>query len=345
MAAGVRSVGGRSRARARACRHCAARGPSTCAGCGRSSATRPRSPSPAAAARVSPCCSWRSRGGHEQLRVGVEEPGYPSLRRVPARFGASVRPAAGRRARPARRRSADRRGNAPTCCVVTPSHQYPLGGSLPVDRRQALLDWARRNRVVIVEDDYDSELRYTSQPLPALAALDDPDDGQRGAARHALQDAHPGPGDGLPGPARPAGAGGDRGPARIWASRSAWSPSGRSPPTSTPARCGCTPSGCAIATGAGGRRSSPRLSDVAGCRGLPDGRRPARGRRDRRGPKPRWWRRWPRPGVQVSPLSQYWSGASSRSGIVFGFGAVSEHDLATALRTIAAEVVWPRPSS
>ncbi|MBI4899793.1 MAG: PLP-dependent aminotransferase family protein [Actinobacteria bacterium] len=67
--------------------------------------------------------------------------------------------------------------DAPHVVVVTPSHQYPLGGSLPVTRRQALLDWARQEHVVVVEDDYDSELRYTSAPLPALAALDDPEDG------------------------------------------------------------------------------------------------------------------------------------------------------------------------
>ncbi len=108
--------------------------------------------------------------------VGVEDPGYPSLRRVPPRLGSSVMPL-----------PTDDAGlvcddlptgsDAPHVVVVTPSHQYPLGGSLPVARRQALLDWARREHVVIVEDDYDSELRYTSAPLPALAALDDPDDG------------------------------------------------------------------------------------------------------------------------------------------------------------------------
>jgi GntR family transcriptional regulator / MocR family aminotransferase len=108
--------------------------------------------------------------------VGVEDPGYPSLRRVPPRLGSSVMPL-----------PTDDAGlvcddlptgsDAPHVVVVTPSHQYPLGGSLPVARRQALLDWARSEHVVIVEDDYDSELRYTSAPLPALAALDDPDDG------------------------------------------------------------------------------------------------------------------------------------------------------------------------
>jgi len=108
--------------------------------------------------------------------VGVEDPGYPSLRRVPPRLGWSVQSL-----------PTDEDGlvvedlptgtDAPQVVVVTPSHQYPLGGSLPVARRQALLDWARREGVVVVEDDYDSELRYTSAPLPALAALDDPDDG------------------------------------------------------------------------------------------------------------------------------------------------------------------------
>ncbi len=109
--------------------------------------------------------------------VGVEDPGYPSLRRVPPRLGSSVIPL-----------PTDDAGlvcddlptgsEAPHVVVVTPSHQYPLGGSLPVARRQALLDWARAEGVVIVEDDYDSELRYTSAPLPALAALDDPEDGR-----------------------------------------------------------------------------------------------------------------------------------------------------------------------
>jgi GntR family transcriptional regulator/MocR family aminotransferase len=43
-------------------------------------------------------------------------------------------------------------------------------------------------------------------------------------------------------------------------------------------------------------------------------------------------------GVRVSPLSQYWSGGGTHPGIVFGFGAVSDADLARALRVIAAEV-------
>jgi len=55
---------------------------------------------------------------------------------------------------------------------VTPSHQYPLGGRLPVARRNELIRWARRTGAMLIEDDYDSEFRYDVAPLPALAQLD-----------------------------------------------------------------------------------------------------------------------------------------------------------------------------
>jgi GntR family transcriptional regulator/MocR family aminotransferase len=55
---------------------------------------------------------------------------------------------------------------------TTPSHQYPLGGVLPVPRRQALLAWARRTGALVAEDDYDGEFRYDVAPLPALYGLD-----------------------------------------------------------------------------------------------------------------------------------------------------------------------------
>ncbi|WP_407364568.1 PLP-dependent aminotransferase family protein (plasmid) [Pseudomonas luteola] len=57
--------------------------------------------------------------------------------------------------------------------LVTPSHQSPLGVSLSLPRRLALLDWANRQQAWVVEDDYDSEYRYVSRPLPALKSLDD----------------------------------------------------------------------------------------------------------------------------------------------------------------------------
>ncbi|MFO2465582.1 PLP-dependent aminotransferase family protein [Pseudomonas sp. 15FMM2] len=56
--------------------------------------------------------------------------------------------------------------------VVTPTHQSPLGMSLSLPRRLALLDWANRRGSWIIEDDYDSEYRYQGRPLPALKSLD-----------------------------------------------------------------------------------------------------------------------------------------------------------------------------
>lgn len=55
---------------------------------------------------------------------------------------------------------------------VTPSHQYPLGMPMSMARRNALLAWARKQRAWIVEDDYDSELRYEGYPFPSLQGLD-----------------------------------------------------------------------------------------------------------------------------------------------------------------------------
>lgn len=59
--------------------------------------------------------------------------------------------------------------------VVTPSHQSPLGVSLSLHRRLALLDWAQQRDAWVIEDDYDSEYRYVGRPLPALKSLDQED--------------------------------------------------------------------------------------------------------------------------------------------------------------------------
>jgi GntR family transcriptional regulator/MocR family aminotransferase len=55
---------------------------------------------------------------------------------------------------------------------VTPSHQYPLGMPMSMARRLALLRWAQQSRAWIVEDDYDSEFRYSGHPFPSLQGLD-----------------------------------------------------------------------------------------------------------------------------------------------------------------------------
>jgi len=56
--------------------------------------------------------------------------------------------------------------------VVTPSHQYPLGVSMGLERRLELLDWANRNDVWIVEDDYNSEFRHQDSMIASLKSLD-----------------------------------------------------------------------------------------------------------------------------------------------------------------------------
>ena len=55
---------------------------------------------------------------------------------------------------------------------VTPSHQYPLGVTLPIERRMTLIEWANNTGGLIFEDDYDSEYRYAQRPIPALQGLD-----------------------------------------------------------------------------------------------------------------------------------------------------------------------------
>lgn len=60
---------------------------------------------------------------------------------------------------------------APRLIYATPSHQYPSGVTMPLERRLALLERAAAANAWIIEDDYDSEFRYNSQPLPALHGL------------------------------------------------------------------------------------------------------------------------------------------------------------------------------
>jgi len=60
----------------------------------------------------------------------------------------------------------------PRLVYVTPAHQFPLGVTMSLRRRLAILEWARKQGVIIFEDDYDSEYRYSGRPVPALQGLD-----------------------------------------------------------------------------------------------------------------------------------------------------------------------------
>ena len=101
-------------------------------------------------------------------RVGVEEPGYPTARAVFAAHGARLVPCPV----DADGLVVDALPAGLRLVYTTPAHQYPLGGRLPVPRRQALVAWARSTGALIVEDDYDGEFRYDVGPLPALFGLD-----------------------------------------------------------------------------------------------------------------------------------------------------------------------------
>lgn len=56
--------------------------------------------------------------------------------------------------------------------IVTPSHQFPTGAVMPIQKRMELLQWAANGRNVIIEDDYDSEFRYNGRPVPSLQSID-----------------------------------------------------------------------------------------------------------------------------------------------------------------------------
>ncbi|GMQ58904.1 PLP-dependent aminotransferase family protein [Vallitalea sediminicola] len=57
-------------------------------------------------------------------------------------------------------------------CYVSPSHQFPTGSVMSVDQRIKLLKWASENNGYIIEDDYNSELRYYGKPIPSMQSFD-----------------------------------------------------------------------------------------------------------------------------------------------------------------------------
>jgi GntR family transcriptional regulator/MocR family aminotransferase len=101
----------------------------------------------------------------------VEDPGYQGARGALIAAGIRLAPV------PVDAEGLDvRRGarSAPGARLVyvTPSHQYPLGVTMSLNRRLALLEWASASGAWILEDDYDSEYRYAGRPLAALQGLD-----------------------------------------------------------------------------------------------------------------------------------------------------------------------------
>lgn len=96
--------------------------------------------------------------------VAIEDPGYRSAVATCLAAGREVHDV------PALEPVTDLTGRA--AVYVTPAHQHPLGRVMPAEDRLTLLDAARRADAVVLEDDYDSEFRYDVAPVPALATLD-----------------------------------------------------------------------------------------------------------------------------------------------------------------------------
>lgn len=63
-------------------------------------------------------------------------------------------------------------GEAPKAVFLTPSHQFPTGATLALDRRLAIIEWARQRQGWIIEDDYDSEFHYEGKPTACVQGLD-----------------------------------------------------------------------------------------------------------------------------------------------------------------------------
>lgn len=109
---------------------------------------------------------------HTEWIFAMEEPGYNGTRQVMEQNGYSITPV-----------PIENDG----ICIdtiqdlshallyVKPSHQFPLGTVLPIAKRLKLLEWAEKNNGYIIEDDYDSELRYHNRPVPSLQSIDSSD--------------------------------------------------------------------------------------------------------------------------------------------------------------------------
>jgi GntR family transcriptional regulator / MocR family aminotransferase len=106
--------------------------------------------------------------------VAIENPGYLRARQIFTASGATLLPvpvdSQGIQVDGPEGLAASR--PQPKLVYVTPSHQFPTGVLMSLSRRLALLQWAQQHKALIIEDDYDSEFRYSGRPIPALQGLD-----------------------------------------------------------------------------------------------------------------------------------------------------------------------------
>lgn len=102
-------------------------------------------------------------------RLAFENPGYDGTRKVFEHFNYTILPI------PVEKNGVDTQylnSIQADLLYLTPSHQFPTGSVLPIKKRLQVIQWAHENNSYIIEDDYDSELRYYTPPIPSMCSLD-----------------------------------------------------------------------------------------------------------------------------------------------------------------------------
>jgi len=105
-------------------------------------------------------------------RIALEEPGYLGARTIFQNNGLEVVPV------DIQKDGLDIKkldSSKVRAVYVTPSHQFPTGAVMPVQKRLQLLEWAKGNNGIVIEDEYDSELRYNSRPIPSISSIAESD--------------------------------------------------------------------------------------------------------------------------------------------------------------------------
>lgn len=101
--------------------------------------------------------------------VAIEDPGYARARIVFKQHGCAISPI------PVNSGGIDLRAleaSSARMVLLTPSHQFPTGAIMPIQKRMDILRWAAEVDGIIIEDDYDSEFRYNGRPVPSLQSID-----------------------------------------------------------------------------------------------------------------------------------------------------------------------------
>jgi len=101
--------------------------------------------------------------------IAIEHPGYPAISKIFGDYGYNIVPI---EVNETGLNIDHLEATEAKIVYITPSHQYPTGVTMPIANRIKLLNWSKRVGGIIIEDDYDSELRYQNRPIPSLQGLD-----------------------------------------------------------------------------------------------------------------------------------------------------------------------------